>query len=185
MARKPTIAATDTAEAAAQAVSHNDDDKMINDSQGKSLPKTRESGDVDPSVKDLPPANPLGEPVRPADEYPNISEAGKQAAALGIKTEESDGDFPFGETIVEHPVSPTDANPNPHGQRSVDSGVVIETDDKGRETRVPRAEKDTVEVTGLNDEPVHLGDGRTLAKGGTARVSSEVAKQLRDSKQAK
>lgn len=161
------------------------DDKMVNDSQGKSLPETTESGDVDPSVKDLPPANPLGEPVRPAEEYPNISEAGKQAAALGVKTEETDGDFPFGETIVEHPVSPTDANPNPHGQRQTDDGIVIETDDKGRETRKPRSDADTVEITGLNDEPVHLGDGRTLAKGGKAKVSSDIAKQLRDSKQAK
>lgn len=137
-------------------------------------------------MKDLPPANPLGEPVQPAEAYPNISEAGKQAAALGVKTEESNGDFPFGETIVEHPVSPTDANPNPHGQRSnPDADLVVETDDKGRAERKARDEDGMVEVTGTHDEPVHLGDGRTLAKGDKAKVSKDVAKQLRDAKQAR
>ncbi|GAA0729970.1 hypothetical protein [Sphingomonas japonica] len=167
-------------------VEKTDEDKMISDSQGKNLPETNEAGERAPAVRDLPPANPLGEPVRPAEEYPNISEAGKQAAALGIKTEESNGDFPFGETIVEHPVSPTDAVPNPHGQRSnPDAEMVINTDVKGRATREPRDESGDVEVTGSDTltEPVHLGDGRTLAKGDKAKVSKDVAKTLRDNKQ--
>lgn len=139
-------------------------------SQGK-------GGDV---VKDLPPANPFGEPVKAAEEYPNISEAGKAAAALGVETEETAGtDVPFGETIVEHPISPTDANPNPHGQRSEPATVVPVKDADGNVTRNDPVEGDT-EVTGLWDNPVHLGDGRTLAKGDKAKVSKDVAKQLRD-----
>lgn len=138
-------------------------------------------------VSDLPPANPLGEPVKPAEEYPNISEAGKQAVSLGIETDETKGrDFVAGETIVEHPLSPTDANPNPHGQRDVDTGNIdMFTDpDTKVSSRRPRDEGE-VEVTGINDEPVHLGDGRTLAKGESKKVSKEVAKILRDNKQAK
>lgn len=166
------------------------DDKMINDSQGKDLPETLASGDTDPSVKDLPPANPLGEPVKPAEEYANVSEAGKQAAALGVETEETEDtrDYIAGETIVEHPLSPTDNNPNPHGQRSQDSdntNVVVDPDTKVSR-REPR-EDGGVEVTGHGDlrEPVHLGDGRTLAAGETKSVSKEVAKTLRDNNQVK
>lgn len=165
------------------------EDKMVDSSQGKELPETTEGGDEAPSVRDLPPANPLGEPVLPVEEYPNISEAGKQAAALGIETEETEGgDYVAGETIVEHPLSPTDTNPNPHGQRSdPNADLVVETDDKGRETRVPRDESDMVEVTASNDlkAPVHLGDGRTLAAGDKAKVSKDVAKTLRDNGQVK
>lgn len=150
-----------------------------NNSQGK-------EGDA---VKDLPPANPFGEPVKPAEEYPNISEAGKQAAALGVETEETQavgGDYIAGETTVEHPLSPTDTNPNPHGTRSdLDSNIEVVTDDKGVSARQPRDEADLVEVTGLWDNPVHLGDGRSLAKGDKAKVSAEVAKDLRDRKAVK
>lgn len=166
----------------------NEDDKMIDNSQGKDLPETRQSGDAEPSVKDLPPANPLGEPVKPVEEYANISEAGKQAAALGIETEETVDGYVAGETIVEHPVSPTDTNPNPHGQRSdPEADLVIETDDKGRAERKPRDEDGEVEVTGADDlrSPVHIGDGRTLAKGEKLKVSKDVAKILRDNKQVK
>lgn len=150
-----------------------------NNSQGK-------EGDA---VKDLPPANPFGEPVKPAEEYPNISEAGKQAAALGVKTEETeavDADYIAGETTVEHPLSPTDTNPNPHGTRSEDGdNTVVTTDpDTKVSARQPR-EDGEVEVTGLWDNPVHLGDGRTLAKGDKAKVSKEVAKDLRDRKAVK
>lgn len=149
-----------------------------NNSQGK-------EGDA---VKDLPPANPFGEPVKPAEEYPNISEAGKQAAALGVETEETAGhdNYVFGETTVEHPVSPTDANPNPHGTRSDDAGnTEVVVDDKGVAARQPRDEEGMVEVTGLMDNPVHLGDGRTLAKGDKAKVGKDVAKDLRDRKAVK
>lgn len=167
-----------------------DKGKMVDNSQGKALPETLQSGDTEPTVKDLPPANPLGEPVKPVEEYPNISEAGKQAAALGVETAETadmDGDYVAGETIVEHPVSPTDANPNPHGTRSEDTGGVetVTDPDTKVSARQPRDEEGTVEITGLWDRPVHLGDGRTLAKGGKARVSKDVAKTLRDNKQAK
>lgn len=165
-----------------------EEDKMQDSSQGKELPETQEGGDFAPSVRDLPPANPLGEPVKPVEEYANISEAGKQAAALGVETEETVDGYVAGETIVEHPVSPTDTNPNPHGQRSnPDADLVIETDDKGRATRTARDESDMVEVTGAADlrQPVHLGDGRTLAAGDTAKVDKDVAKDLRDRKVVK
>ncbi len=164
------------------------EDKMVDSSQGKELPETQESGDTAPSVRDLPPANPLGEPVKPVEEYANISEAGKQAAALGLDTEETVDGYVAGETIVEHPVSPTDANPNPHGTRSdPDADLVIDTDDKGRATRQARDESDFVEVTANSDlkAPVHLGDGRTLAAGDKAKVAKDVAKTLRDNGQVK
>ncbi len=164
------------------------EDKMQDSSQGKELPETEGSGEEAPSVRDLPPANPLGEPVKPVEEYANISEAGKQAAALGIETEETTDGYVAGETIVEHPVSPTDANPNPHGQRSnPDANLVTETDDKGRETRTERDESDMVEVTGADDlkADVHVGDGRTIGRGQTMKVTKEHAKALRANKQVK
>lgn len=161
-------------------------EKMESNSQGRALPETKESGEFAPAVKDLPPANPFGEPVKPAEEYSNISEAAKQAAALGMDVEGKADDYVAGETIVEHPVSPTDANPNPHGQRSdPEQTLVTETDDKGRATRTQRDETDFVEVTGTNDQPVHLGDGRTLAKGEKAKIAKDVAKDLRDRKMVK
>lgn len=165
-------------------------DKTMGSSQGKDLPDTIAGGDTDPSVKDLPPANPLGEPVKPADEYADISEAGKRAAMLGVETEETAdvNDYVAGETVVEHPLSPTDANPNPHGQRSTpDADLVTETDDKGREKRVARDEKDTVEVTGADTlaSDVHIGDGRTLGRGQTMKVDKDTARILRDNKQVK
>lgn len=168
-----------------------EDNKMESNTQGKDLPETKESGDFAPSVRDLPPANPFGEPVKPVEEYPNISEAGKQAAALGIETEETadmEGDYVAGETIVEHPVSPTDANPNPHGTRSdPDADLVTETDDKGRASRVARDEAGMVEVTGADDLPaeVHVGDGRTIGRGQTMKVDKETAALLRKNKQVK
>lgn len=168
-----------------------EENKMQDSSQGKELPETQEGGDFAPSVRDLPPANPLGEPVKPVEEYANISEAGKQAAALGVETSETadlGGDYVAGETIVEHPVSPTDTNPNPHGQRSdPNADLVIETDDKGRATRTPRDEAGMVEVTGADDlkAEVHVGDGRTIARGQTLKVDKDTAKTLRDNKQVR
>lgn len=167
------------------------EDKMQDSSQGKELPDTQGDGNEAPSVRDLPPANPLGEPVKPVEEYANISEAGKQAAALGVVTEETEhlgDDYVAGETIVEHPVSPTDANPNPHGQRSdPNANLITETDDKGRETRTTRDDSDMVEVTGADDlqADVHVGDGRTIGRGQTMKVAKDVAKTLRDNKQVK
>lgn len=167
------------------------EDKMQDSSQGKELPETQGDGNEAPSVRDLPPANPLGEPVKPVEEYANISEAGKQAAALGVETAETadmGADYVAGETIVEHPVSPTDANPNPHGQRSnPDADLVTETDDKGRATRVARDESGMVEVTGADDlkTDVHVGDGRTIGRGQTMKVDKDTAKILRDNKQVK
>lgn len=170
---------------------HEDENTVLEtNTQGKDLPETKESGDTAPGVRDLPPANPLGEPVKPAEEYASPSEAGKQAAALGIETEETANvtDYIAGETVVEHPLSPTDANPNPHGQRSnPDADLVVETDDKGRETRVHRDESGMVEVTGADDLPsdVHVGDGRTLGRGQSIKVDKDTAKTLRDNKQVK
>lgn len=167
-----------------------DNTALETDSQGKDLPETKQSGDEAPGVKDLPPANPLGEPVKPAEEYANVSEAGKQAAALGIETEETAGvdDYIAGETVVEHPLSPTDTNPNPHGQRSdPDADLVVETDDKGRAERTQRDESDMVEVTGSDDlrEAVHTGDGRTIGRGQKMKVDKETAKLLRKNGQVK
>ncbi len=127
-------------------------------------------------VKDLPPANPLGEPVEDVEQYPNTSEAGKQAAALGLETEENDGRFPAGETIVEHPLSPTDTNPNPHGTRSQleITDTVVDSDTKVAHRQAP--EEGDVEVEGTQDEPVHLGDGRTLAKGDRTKVRKDLLK---------
>jgi len=167
-----------------------DNTALETDSQGKDLPETKQSGDEAPGVKDLPPANPLGEPVKPVEEYANISEAGKQAAALGIETEETAGigDYVAGETVVEHPLSPTDNNPNPHGQRSnPDADLVVETDDQGRAERKQRDESDMVEVTGADDlnDAVHIGDGRTLGRGEKMKVPKDVAKILRQNNQVK
>ncbi len=170
---------------------HQDEAEALEtNTQGKDLPETKQSGDEAPGVRDLPPANPLGEPVKPAEEYADISEAGKRAAALGIETEETAGvdDYVAGETVVEHPLSPTDANPNPHGQRSnPDADLVVETDDKGRATRVARDEDKMVEVTGSDDlrTDVHIGDGRTLGRGQTMKVDKDTAKILRDNKQVR
>lgn len=151
-------------------------DRMEVDSQGKALPETKEAGDEDEGVKDLPPANPLGEPVQASEAY-----------SIGEDAEINAGTLKPSETVVEHPLSPTDANPNPHGQRSQ---LDITTEFVDPDTKVARREvlddeNNTVEVTGLSDNPVHLGDGRTLAKGDKAKVSKDVAKQLRDSKQVK
>lgn len=167
-----------------------DQTALETNSQGKDLDETRKSGDVADGVTDLPPANPLGEPVKPANEYADISEAGKRAAMLGVETEETADvdDYVAGETVVEHPLSPTDANPNPHGQRgSVDADLVTETDDKGRETRKTRDESDMVEVTGADTlaAEVHVGDGRTIGRGQTMKVDKDTAKILRDNKQVK
>jgi len=170
---------------------HQDEAEALEtNTQGKDLPETKQSGDEAPGVRDLPPANPLGEPVKPVEEYADISEAGKRAAALGIETEETAGvdDYVAGETVVEHPLSPTDANPNPHGQRSnPDADLVVETDDKGRATRVARDESDMVEVTGADDlkTEVHVGDGRTIGRGQSLSVPKDVAETLRKNKQVK
>lgn len=166
-----------------------DNEEMLTKSQGKSYPETLESGETEFAVKDLPPANQHEEPVKPAEEYADVSEAGKQAAALGLETEETkdvDG-YIAGETVVEHPLSPTDANPDPHGIRGGgEPGSIIVTDDNGISRAEPAEDQEGyVEVTGLSDQPVFLGDGRTLAKGQKAYVSEDVAKTLRDNKQAK
>lgn len=138
-------------------------------------------GDRDlPAVKDTPPANPLGEPVYPVDDYPNQQEPVK-VAVLG---EDAGPNAVPGETIVEHPLSPTDGNPNPHGQRD-EPFVAVATKDKDGNTVISSPDEGDVEIEGLSDEPVHLGDGRTLAKGGKAKVTKSVAKQLRDNGQAK
>lgn len=123
------------------------------------------------AVKDLAPANPFHEPL--ADRYSD-----------GALAEVTQGSTKPAETIVEHPLSPTDSNPNPHGNRD-EAVVSVPVKDKDGNVTVERAEDGSVEVTGLSDNPVHLGDGRTLGKDQKAKVSKEVAKTLRDNKQAK
>lgn len=143
--------------------------------------KDTSQGDRDlPAVKDAPPANPLGEPVYPVDDYPNQREPVKVA----VLEEEAGPNAVPGETIVEHPLSPTDSNPNPHGQRD-EPFVSVATKDKDGNLQTSAPEDGDTEIEGTSDEPVHLGDGRTLAKGQKAKVSKDIAKQLRDSKQAK
>lgn len=140
-------------------------------------PEGTSQGREAPVVKDLPPANPLGEPVKPADEYPNLSEADKAAAALGVETEATkDTDVPFGETIVEHPLSPTDTNPNPHGNRQQEQVIVPVKDKDGNVTMYGAGEEGDTEIEGTQDEPVHLGDGRTLAKGERLKVHKDLLK---------
>ncbi|MGV0964201.1 MAG: hypothetical protein ACOYBT_09955 [Polynucleobacter sp.] len=154
-----------------------EDDKMVDNSQGRALPETQASGEVEEAVSDLPPANPLGEPVKPVEAY---SDGGDAEVTAGTNKP--------AETIVEHPLSPTDTNPNPHGQRSqLDvMDVVVDKDTKVASRRaVGDAEENTVTITGLADNPVHLGDGRILAKGESAKVSKDAAKTLRDNGQAK
>jgi hypothetical protein len=141
------------------------DDKLTTNSQGRHQ---------NPGVKDLPPANPLGEPVEPLEAYSDAADAENPPMARKPN-----------ETVVEHPLSPTDANPNPHGQREeANFTETVRDPDTKVERRQPATGLD-VEIEGLTDNPVHLGDGRTLAKGGTAKVSNEVAQQLVDAKQAK
>jgi len=123
------------------------------------------------AVKDLPPANPFNEPV--ADAYPE----GKYAEVTQATLKPA-------ETIVEHPLSPTDSNPNPHGNRDEPGLPSVPVKDKDGNVTVERAEEGDTEVEGVADE-VHLGDGRVLHKGGKVKVSKEVAKQLRDNGQAK
>lgn len=147
------------------------EDKAVVKTEGNSQGKESEV------VKDLPPANPFGEPVKPAEEYPNISEAGKTAAALGVETEETKGhDGPFGETIVEHPLSPTDTNPNPHGTRE-QPFVSVPVKGADGEVEFTGPKEGNIEIEGTFDHPqgVHLGDGRVLAKGERAKVTKEIA----------
>ena len=140
-------------------------DKTNSNSQGKDLPETTQSGDFAPAVKDLPPANPLGEPVEPAESYSD-----GEGAEVNAATRKP------GETIVEHPLSPTDTNPNPHGTRSnlEITNTVIDKDTKVARREAP--DEGDVEIEGLADEPVHLGDGRTLAKGDRTKVSKDLLK---------
>ena len=154
-----------------------EDDKMVDNSQGRALPQTQASGDIPEAVSDLPPANPLGEPVEPVQAYTDGGDAEVTQATRK----------PF-ETIVEHPLSPTDTNPNPHGQRSqLDvMETVVDPDTKiASRQAVNDRDENTVEVTGMSDNPVHLGDGRVLAKGEKAKVSKDAAKTLRDNGQVK
>lgn len=126
---------------------------------------TNDITDPNVVVTDLPPENPLGEPVYPVDHYDDGSEAEINA-----------GTIKPGETVVEHPLSPTDSNPNPHGQRSQleITNTVVDPDTKVSHREA--AEEGDVEVEGLWNEPVHLGDGRTLAKGETTKVSKDLLK---------
>ncbi len=192
MAKKPTqmdetgSKSSEVSDDRANLMNDGSENKMLDESQGKSRPGSRESGEEAPSVRDLPPANPTGEPVKPVEAYPNISEAGKQAAALGVETAETkdvDG-YVGGETIVEHPLAPTDANPDPHGIRGGKSPVEFIRD--GSQPGDPVAADDAnTEVEGTSDNAVHLGDGRTLGKGEKAKVTKEVAADLRARKVVK
>ena len=134
-------------------------------------PDAARQDDSTVAVKDLAPANPFHEPL--ADRYSD-----------GALAEVTQGSTKPAETIVEHPLSPTDTNPNPHGNRD-DAVVSVPVKDKDGNVVVERPEDGDTTITGMSDNPVHLGDGRTLAKGAKAKVSKEVAKTLRDNGQAK
>lgn len=123
-------------------------------------------------VKDLPPANPFNEPLKAAEEYPD---GFVEPIASQIPSE----------TIVEHPLSPTDSNPNPHGNRD-EPFTAVATKGKDGETVVSAPEKGTVQIEGIIDgEPVHLGDGRTIGYKQREHVTKEVADTLVKNKQAK
>jgi hypothetical protein len=119
-------------------------------------------------VEDLPPANPFDEPI--VEEYPD---GGEPAAASLIPSE----------TVVEHPLSPTDANPNPHGTRD-EPFVAVALKGKDGETVVTEPDEGSVSIVATASE-VHLGDGRVLHEGASAKVQPALAKQLVDEKKAK
>ena len=150
MARKPT-------KAEAPIVQEVPDEEFKN-------PETATFDDGQDAVKNLPPANPFGEPI--ADEYPDGTNAELSRATLAPA-----------ETVVEHPLSPTDTNPNPHGTRDEPFTAVAFKDEDGKATRTAPDEGDKgVEVEGTSDNPVHLGDGRVLAKGSRAKVNPDLLK---------
>lgn len=124
-------------------------------------PATAEQFDGRPAVKDKP-YNPFDEPI--ADEYPDGTNAEVSRATLAPA-----------ETVVEHPLSPTDTNPNPHGNR--DEAVTrVPVKDKDGNVTVSGPEEGDIEIEGTEDNPVHLGDGRTLGKGQRAKVSADLLK---------
>ncbi len=130
-------------------------------------PETATAAQDRPAVKEIPPANPFNEPID--DAYPEAKYA-----------ELTQGTLKPAETIVEHPLSPTDTNPNPHGQRSQPDANVTEKDDNGVEHRAPA--KEEVEVTGWHPEGVHVGDGRVIAYKDKMKVSKDQAKDLAKAK---
>ncbi|MGJ3630092.1 hypothetical protein AB5I41_30840 [Sphingomonas sp. MMS24-JH45] len=123
--------------------------------------KDTSQGDRDqPAVKDAPPASPLGEPVYPVDKIPNQQEPVK-VAVLG---EDAGPNAVPGETIVEHPLSPTDSNPNPHGQR--DEGIVsVATKDADGNVQTSKPEDGDTEIGALR----RAGSPRTVAPSPRAR----------------
>lgn len=130
-------------------------------------PEEAKTDDDRPAVKSLPPANPFGEPIE--ETYPE-----------GRFAELTQGTLKPTETVVEHPLSPTDTNPNPHGQRSQPNATVTEKDDNGVEHRKAAAED--VEVKGWHPNGVHVGDGRVIAFGDKMKVSKEQARDLAQAK---
>lgn len=159
MARKPTNTA-------------DENNKLVGKTENPETAKQENVVEQPDAVKDLPPSNKFGEPI--AKEYPT-----------GENAEVTQATLKPAETIVEHPLSPTDSNPNPHGNRDEPGLPSVPVKDKDGNVTVERAEDGDTEIEGTSDNAVHLGDGRTLAKGQKAKVSKEVAKQLRDNGQAK
>lgn len=105
----------------------------------------------------------LGEPI--ADAY---SEGVDEAVAAQKPAE----------TIVEHPLAPTDTNPNPHGTRD-EPFIAVATKNQDGGVDITSPDEGNVKVTATVGE-VHLGDGRVLHEGGSAKVTKEVAKDLVD-----
>jgi len=103
--------------------------------------------------------NPFNEPMGAPEDYTDGYEASAPRPVAA-------------ETSVEHPLSPTDTNPNPHGNRDEPFTAVV-TKEGGR----TEPEEGSATVTALVDG-LHLGDGRVLAKGHSASVTPEIAKTL-------
>lgn len=121
-------------------------------------PETAKQEDGQKAVKGLSPANPFNEPID--DTYPE-----------GTQAEITQATLKPAETIVEHPLSPTDTNPNPHGNRD-EPFTAVYTKEDGRSA----PEEGDVEIEGTEENPVHLGDGRTLGKGQRAKVTKDLLK---------
>lgn len=122
-------------------------------------PEAAKAPDGQEVVKDLPPANPFNEPI--ADTYSD-----------GANAEITQGTTKPAETIVEHPLSPTDANPNPHGTREQPVTQVFT-----KEEGLSHPAEGSIQIEGTFDhaDGVHLGDGRVLKKGERAKVTKDIA----------
>jgi hypothetical protein len=90
---------------------------------------------------------------------------------------EEPGGQKVAETIVEHPLAPTDDRPNPQGDRDEPFvAVVTKEAPEYHMTKPDDGEGKGVEIENTTDRELHLGDGRVVHPGGRAKVSHDLAK---------